>query len=170
MTRTFSDKLPLDSLHKPYVPDFSFSNVKNKKEGSLIRPIFYRTMKDVEAFQPYITFIEQIVQHIVPPQLLNEIKNPKKEESVRAAIAELSHLLPLLICSEAEEAPCSLSFTLLCSAHYTHGVGRYVSDILCRWLIPGKFFALLAVHSLNFHFLAQDQIHFFVHQVILEVE
>lgn len=174
MNLTHSGKLPFDSdlIHQPYTPSFAFSLLKEKKEEErlLIRPIFHKTLQNSSAFTPYLDLIQESIERVVPPEIFLEIKRERNPERIQEPIKELSHILPLLTYSHAEGTPCIFSFTLLCSADFTSGVGRYMSDILCRWLIPGKFFNLLAVHSLNFHFLASEEQNFFIHQVFLEVD
>jgi hypothetical protein len=43
----------------------------------LIRPIFSHTLKTTLDFQPYVAFVEQAIQQIVPTALLEAIKQAK---------------------------------------------------------------------------------------------
>ncbi len=133
-----------------------------------ILPTFEKIYKGKINLAPYLLFMEEILKNMIPEELLNPII--ENSECIRSALAQLFQMLPILHCDMQETAPCVLTFTLLCSAHFTHGVERYVSDTLSRWLIPGKFFTLPSVHSLNFQFVSDAQQNFFIHQVILEVD
>lgn len=161
----------LHSLPQPYpislTPSFIAEN--HRKKRPLIKPIFHKTLQNYD-YTSYVSFIEEAIESIIPPHILSEIKNGKSYSSVSKALTQLNNILPVITWSEPQTTPSALCFSLLCPGAFTHGVGRYVSDVLSRWLIPGKCFGLLAVHSLNFQFDVCEQHNYFVHQVILEVE
>ena len=64
--------------------------------------------------------------------------------------------------------PDSLSLPIVCliPGEYTHGAGRYITDTLARWLIPGKNTVIIGQVSLNFRFTAYPSLTFFILQNI----
>jgi hypothetical protein len=63
----------------------------------------------------------------------------------------------------------TLKATLLAPAAFTEGAGRYFSDSLSRWLNPGKFLKIMAVHSLDFRFHIPNSPLFFISHVVLDI-
>ena len=51
-----------------------------------------------------------------------------------------------------------------------NGVGRYLCDILTRWLVPGNFLNISSVRSLNFSFISHPEQCLFFHQLLLDVD
>ncbi len=142
----------------------------NNTTTHFIRPVFNQIYSGNLNFEPYISFVEGILKEMMDEEVLAPLIEVNDSASARGALIQLNQDLPYFHCNLPEKAPSALAFTLLCTASFTHGVGRYVSDCLSRWLIPGKFFPLPAVHSLSFQFLADPEQNFFVHQVILQLE
>ena len=120
-------------------------------------------------FKHYISFMEQLVKHILPFDILQELKHEKSSFSERETIARLNELLPILIWNEPTSAPCIASFALLCPSDFTSGVGRHFCDALSRWLVPGKFLNICSAQSLNFRFWAFHEHFYFVQQVLLDI-
>jgi hypothetical protein len=106
---------------------------------------------------------------LIPEELIAALSMSKDPETIKRSFLALSDRLPLLAWNTPERAPCTLCVTLLCHSQYTHGVGRYLCDILTRWLIPGKFINISSVRSLNFRFIAYPEQDLFFHQLLLDV-
>ncbi len=145
-------------------PLFSFG------KKPFIRSAFNDTYDSNLNFTPYTLFVEEILKCVLPAELLHSLIHAEEPALARKSLARLDQLLPCFHVDAPKASPGVFIFTLLCQANFTNGVGRYVSDCLSRWLIPGKFFPLCAVHSLNFQFLADRSHNFFMHQVIVEVK
>src|SRR5690606_13385133 len=107
----------------------------------------------------FVQAIEERLDEILSDQI--------KEEILNGSTAALFAALPIFSAS-----PVSKSFGLkfLCQAEYMQGVGRYVNDILSRWLVPGKNLAIIGVHSLRFTFVHLPRQRFFLEQVWVQVE
>jgi hypothetical protein len=118
-------------------------------------------------FRTFFLFIEETIAAIVPKEILAALKTTSSSEAVHSSIQRFNHILPLLTWSESSSKIC---VSLICPADYTHGVGRYTTDVLCRWLIPGKFLPVLSTQALNFQFHAYPEQNFFFHQVLLDIE
>ncbi len=127
-----------------------------------IKPAFQYRNDDGIAYDPYVSFIEEILRGILPKAFTG---NPNRE-----TIQALNESLPIMTWNEPAKAPCTLCCSLLCHGELTSGVGRYFADILSRWLIPGKFLNLSSVHSLDFRFIAHPDQSYFFTQVLLDVE
>lgn len=112
---------------------------------------------------PSEDFFVQAIEERLDELLTNEIK----EDILKGSTTELFDALPILYAS-----PVSKSFEVkfLCQAEYMQGVGRYVNDVLSRWLVPGKNLAIIGVHSLRFTFLNLPRHRFFIEQVWIQVE
>lgn len=118
--------------------------------------------------EPFIFYMEKIIQTMIPASLLEALNQPQTEESLNLAFDELFNLLPLINWSKVDSSKSSFCVSLLCPADFTQGVGRYFTDTLSRWLIPGKFLTIYSAHSLNFQFESSDKHSFFIHQVVLD--
>lgn len=90
---------------------------------------------------PFLGMIERYINELFPPAISKEIK----KGSAKALLQSLPILNP-------SEIGTSFSITLLCPGLYTDGVGRYVSDTLSRWIIPGKNLSITGGMSLSFAF------------------
>lgn len=92
-----------------------------------------------------------------------ETENLRSKKVRKAALRNGSDLsLPAL-----QKSSYSLPITFLIPAEYTHGAGRYLSDTLSRWLIPGKITNITSYISLNFRFAIYPEMTFFMIQETL---
>ncbi len=82
----------------------------------------------------------------------------------------LMKLLPLFQDFPLEQTVGSIPITYLCPADYTNGVGRYVIDMLTRWLIPGKQLSIVGSISLNFQFQHFPNHRFYLGQEMIGVK
>lgn len=121
-------------------------------------------------FDAYVQFVEQILRKLLPEELLLALSTGKSPEAIRRGMQSLNDKLPLLAWNAPTKAPCTLCVSLLCHSEFTSGVGRYMCDILTRWLVPGNFLNISSVRSLNFSFIAHPEESLFFHQLLLDVE
>ena len=157
-------------LHRERNIVFSRQALEREKIPHLITPAYSsRGISNLE-FDGYITFIEQILRTILPQDLIFALSMNRDPEYVDNKIHALSDSLPLIVWNDPERAPCTLCVSLLCHSDFTHGVGRYLCDILSRWLVPGKFLNISSVRSLNFHFISRDKESLFFQQTLLDIE
>ena len=156
----------------PQAPEspFHLKTIHVDRKNRLIHPIFHTSFKSGQDFDPYISFIEETIKKTLPLHLLIDILQISNEEQTRKAFARLNAFLPLFVWSESEGNGYAICVNLLCVANFSHGVGRYISDTLSRWLLPGKFLNVCSVQSLNFKFTAFDQQNYYIHQAILETD
>jgi len=100
----------------------------------------------------FILSIETHLMRIVPDIVKKELLACKGEEEIRKAFESLCEEIPLFHYSYNQEAPYTIDVSFLNFSAYTSGAGRYIPDILCRWLLPGKILPITGVRSLSFHF------------------
>lgn len=128
-------------------------------ENLKIHPLFPYPEEGHPSFDIFISSIERLIGQIVPPI-----------EDEGQYFAELSRRLPIVHHSPITRAPGSLAIGVLCSGHYTHGTGRFVSDMCSRYLVPGKQLALVLCRSMGFSFQKKPDERFFVSELIVEVQ
>lgn len=156
-----------DSL--PAYSTFNFGVAKEEKSYLIAPPMHFPIGGEVD-YSLYISFMQQILQKVLPEDILYTLTHPSPPGAISKAFLQLQEMLPLIIWDIPEEAPSAVSFTLLCPAEFTHGVGRYTTDMMTRWLVPGKFLAVSSIHSLSFQFLANAKQNFFIHHMFLDVD
>ncbi|HSW86565.1 MAG TPA: hypothetical protein VLG49_03585 [Rhabdochlamydiaceae bacterium] len=152
-----------------YSSSFPIFRRKRKKNTLLIKPSFKFDPKGDLDFHPYILFIDQAIRNLIPKDLIASLRTAKNPVDARKIILRINTILPLLTWPKDNHESSLFNVSMICPADYTHGVGRYLTDTLSRWLLPGKFLGVCSVQSLNFQFVDYQQQKFFFHQVILEV-
>lgn len=144
--------------------------LETEKFAHLIQPSYSsRGISNIE-FDSYVTFIEQVLRNLLPEELVTALSTSKDPKVIKQSFLLLSDRLPILAWNNPDRAPCTLCASLLCHSQYTQGVGRYLCDILTRWLIPGKFLNISSVRSLNFRFISYPEQDLFFHQILLDVD
>ncbi len=126
------------------------------KTGPLkIRPNFV----DPEdgSFDSFLGSIETVLNDLLPPALLKELLESTEEKKLRHLLSDLYKMLPLFSHSPLTKSPSTFSVCALCPSDYTDGFGRYFSDMLSRWLIPGKQLSLVGGRSLSFRFVKYEK-------------
>lgn len=136
----------------------------------LIKPSYsFRGISNLE-FEGYVTFIEQILRTVLPSDLIATVSTCKDVPLIEKKILSLCEHLPLLAWNNPDYAPCTLCVSLVCHSEFTHGVGRYLCDMLARWLVPGKLLNISSVRSLKFSFISCPAQNLFFHQILLDIE
>lgn len=164
------------SLQEEILSSYSFDipdqNKKEEADSSLIaiKPLFSLSADQIPLYQPYFTYIDRIIKKSIPEPILHALLSAKTEKEKEDALYEFHALLPLLNCSDPQNAPTSVTISFLSEREFTFGTGRYLTDMFSRWLIPGKFFSVNTTHSLSFQFVNNEkQVYFFFH-LIIEIE
>lgn len=111
-----------------------------------IVPAFTPPSQRVGSFDEFTFFIEKSLKEILTFKEIDDISDEK------AFFDSIHKQIPLFQVSPLETPPCNFSFITICHGEYTHGVGRFIPDMLARWLIPGKQIALNGNRSLLFRF------------------
>ena len=141
-----------------------------KKTGFLIKPSYSTDGNNEDEFDVFVPFIERILRRLLPSDLIAALSSGKNQEEIQRNIHALNEKLPLIAWNDPDVAPSTLCVSLLCHSDYTSGVGRYLCDIMTRWLVPGKFLNISSVRSLNFSFVACPEQSLFFHQLLIDLE
>jgi len=113
--------------------------------------------------------MELLIKEVVPESIF-ELDGVSHFIPAETSFNRLNDALPIINISPADEAPCTLSISLLCSGQHTHGVGRFLSDKISRSLVPSKELALIVTRSLNFKFLIHPYSEYFIIERVIEIE
>lgn len=151
------------SLLEKFVP---FEKVK----PSLIRPTYSLNLENSLHFDRYINFIETLVKKTLPAYIIEDLLAEVISENAKGELTQFYMSLPRLFWSLGEGPSPTLCATVLVPAELSYGVGRYASDTMCRWLIPGKYLPIVAVQSLNFQFVADEDHSYYFHQMIIPIQ
>ena len=122
----------------------------------------------VEGFDFFIASIEQQIDKIIPDSIKTQIE--KEPQNLQNIFKTLFTKLPIFQYSYHESCPYNIAVTFLSYCDYTQGVGRYVPDMLSRWLIPGKLLSIEAERSLAFLFKSFPQKPLFFCQYYLDIK
>lgn len=123
-----------------------FVNVKtlyNRAAMIKIKPSFSLPCAADDSYESFISSFEKLLEKILPEELRNDF-------------TKLDAKLPLVICTPACADALGVGITTLCASTYAHGTGRFISDMLSRWLIPGKILELGGTRTLSFFFEGWD--------------
>jgi hypothetical protein len=143
---------------------------KQERAGLLITPSYSPAGIDTAESDIFIAFIEQILRRLLPQDLLVALSTNNDPLETEELFSAFYKAVPLLTRNYPEQGPCTLSINLLCHSEFTNGAGRYLCDIITRWLIPGKFLNISSVRSLDFKFTASPEHRLFFMQTIIDVE
>lgn len=79
----------------------------------------------------------------------------------------MNPLLPFVSWSPLEPGSNFMEVTVLCHAQFSHGTGRFLSDLLSRRLIPGKIVELGGTRTLSFFFSPDDKQEYLINQRLI---
>lgn len=157
-----TEKAPLNLKNLGKNPYFSLSpNLR-------IKPNFPEV--ESESFSFFITSMEQLIESILPDSIRDQLLYQENEEKLRKAFSQLTKILPIFSPSIGNNVPSTIAVASFCLADYTEGVGRYIGDMLSRWLIPGKQLTLVGNRSLAFTFVKYPQQEFFLNEYLIAVK
>lgn len=151
------------------LPAVTRHEVRKKIRALRIKPTFQSYLGRDFEFSLYVGFMEHILEKMLPPSFLQEFCFAKTPQLLKKSLEDLHPQLPILKWSTPENGPGLIYITTFAKAEFIHGLGRFMSDFVSRWLIPGKQLPILCAPSLNFHFVEYDKDSYYIQQVILEV-
>jgi len=115
--------------------------------------------------ESYLNTIEQILELI-----LEDWFSSAQQSDVVSIFSKIQKQLPIVhIPTIKETTSTSTAVTFLCPAEFTHGAGRYITDTLSRWLIPGKQIPLVGEIALSFRFNLYPSAKFYIIQEIIGI-
>jgi hypothetical protein len=102
------------------------------------------------SYGSFIESVQQLLEQVLPKEVMKFRQQPEQFFEV------LAPYLPFICWSQIQEGGLTVGVTVLSKAEYSHGTGRFVSDALCRRLIPGKIVELGGTRTLSFYFFPND--------------
>jgi len=109
---------------------------------------------------PLILTVEQKLSRILSPKIKKEIQ--------RGESSDLLESVPIFGSQKAGSQALWISF--ISQWEYMAGMGRYVDDSLCRWLVPGKTLPIIGASRLSFSFAKLPRHRFFFGYTLFELE
>jgi hypothetical protein len=132
------------------------------KELFHITPLLLPTGVITSGYDNYILSIEDLLGDIIPQDLYKKASSNPCYKTFHDFYVNLPKESPIITFSDITSSPCCFSFTTLCYGEFTHGTGRFIADMLSKWLIPGKNLALTGNRSLAFTFKLFSQHKYFI--------
>ncbi len=132
------------------------------KKRLRIKSSFASPEEHKQTFDIYVNSMEKLIHRVMPEDIL--------AENDQDYYNKVDQMLPIPYFSIGNMAPSTISITILCKAKYTQGAGRYMGDMGSRWLIPGKQLNLVITRCLNFEFIANPGMQYFINELIIHVE
>lgn len=120
-------------------------------------------------FDAYVLSMEKLVRETIPESVI-EIHETSHFIPVDSSFQKLNQALPILNLTEENDAPCTLSLTVLTREEYTHGVGVFLCDMISQKLFPGKKMPITFLRSLSFKFIIRPKERFYIIEFFIEVE
>ena len=148
---------------------YKVNDINYENDVLKIKPSFKAPNILQMSFSDYINSLESIIKKMLNHHLFEDYQNDQTEENLKKGFSNLYTSLPIIKYFGFEKPPACFSFVVLCVGEYTHGVGRFVADMLCKWLIPGKQLALHGNRSLNFNFPLFEDHQFYITEYYVQI-
>jgi len=127
-----------------------------------IQPEFPPNSPDDLGAKYYIESFEYLIDSIIQKEL-PEISAINLGKILEKHIPLVSTQMPSVI-------PGCISFAALCFGKHTQGVGRFIPDMLSKWLIPGTVLRIAGHRSLCFSFIDYSQKRFYLSEHLIVME
>ncbi|MEX0962293.1 MAG: hypothetical protein WDZ28_05510 [Simkaniaceae bacterium] len=115
-----------------------------------------------KSLDQYYASIENILNEVAKKNGLHEFDN--KED----AFAFFNHKLPLFDWSVPNSVPGYVTISALTTTTYSHGLGRFLTDICSKSIIPGRLLPVAVLRCLNFKFVHIEKKRYFITELIIE--
>lgn len=114
----------------------------------------------------YKEIIGNILKRVLPKGFFQNIEN--LEEVTEDQREQLNGLLPIVVASPFTEAPCNVSFYLLCNLRQS--ASRFFNELMARWLVPGKRLNTLLTLAADFTLPDISEDVYTINELIIRVE
>lgn len=111
-----------------------------------------------DIFPEYINYIKKVIYRSLPADFMH-----CKVEDFHQAIHKLKDTLPIVDFSNPVTTPCTVQLVCIALSEGSQGAGRFLCDLISRWLIPGKQILIGISHSIGFYFKHAPSVEFFTH-------
>ena len=103
-----------------------------------IRPLFNQDSDLKEEFELHAKALEQSLKKLIPPSIISEAPDPLDKMATFQFFNRVYEQLPLVSSLFTSPDPYVICLKFLAQSKYTQGMGRFLSDMISMWLIPGK--------------------------------
>ena len=119
-------------------------------------------------FDTFTSSIEQLILEIIPQNLFDQ-KECFSEDEIHPLFEALHSQLPIISYTPIHDSPSTFALTILCYGDYTHGIGRFIPDMISRWLIPGRQLGMSANCSAKFNFIQHPKHSYYITQHFINI-
>ena len=144
------------------------SNLDSSSNPFLIKTVFSSTNN--EDMTRFLASAQQMIEGMIPESYQHTIEQQASAEAINASFYRFSRQIPILKYAILAEEQKGLLLKMLCQADFTEGVGRYITEMFSRWMIPGKRIANVAGLGLHFSFVHFPQQEFYFRQEFFQFE
>jgi hypothetical protein len=103
--------------------------------------------------ESFIDSMEKLLFSLLPENFFTEIDTYTVKNDLKTPFLKFNELLPILTYTKLKDLPpFCFSFCVLCFSDLTYGINQFASDMLNKWLIPGKPVVISAQRSIRFRF------------------
>ena len=118
-----------------------------------------------DIFDGFQDYMDKLIHRALP--VTNADFDP---ENPQEGFNKVKDSLPIIKFSDPKVAPCSFQVLVINQSEHTGGAGRFLCDILSRWLIPGKQMYLSVCYSVDFYFEHFPDKLFFVYAIMAHIK
>ncbi|MBN2479077.1 MAG: hypothetical protein JXA94_02500 [Parachlamydiales bacterium] len=137
----------------------------SQEELLKIQPEFFMPPNyDFSHLESYFSSIQNLINETIPKSFFDNKNDAKK------FFLNLNKSLPLFHFSDFKNPPFLFTFSFLCFADFTHGVGRFTSDMISKWLTIGKPIPINGQRSLEFKFKLFPKRGYFIAQYFINIQ
>lgn len=129
-----------------------------------IEPTFSHPFEKEKLFTTYFESIKILIKNMLPKDIVHEILKRDK-----TPLLPLLKVLPIIRCSKIDNKADHFSFVVIGNGKHALGVQRFIADMLCKWIIPGKQLALPGSRSVNFYFPDLGKERFYISEYYITI-
>lgn len=146
------------------------SSVSTEYAESIDEAIFLNPFQIIPAFssidsslEKFVIAAQALINKIIPKSYWLDLEG-ESPDVIRSTFFELSRNLPIFDYSTFTDGSGGILIKMICPSEHTQGAGRYVSDVLSRWLVPSKSLESAGLISIDFKFKLYPEKGFYFRQ------
>jgi len=152
--------------------DIYKKNLEDTQNENLfkIEPEFFAPSNyDQSMFNNFINSIEMLILSMLPKNIVDESKSYLLKEK-KEIFFKINQLLPIIkYTSLKNNVPFCFSLSVFCSSNQNQGASKFISDMINKWLIPGKIVLINAQRSFQFKFKNFLQTSYFLSEYFVNI-
>ncbi len=159
------------TYHEINSPEFkSTALLKEHKYNNALKiiPIFKCNSLNEKSFDIYIRSIEQLLQSVMEKEL-NISFDELFDKNIGLTLNKLYKSLPIILYPEIDNDFSSFQLIVIGNGKNTQGTGRFIPDMISKWLIPGKILNMPSHRLLSFYFEKDPSQHLFLMEFVITI-